>query len=143
MTHYYLKSGFWVGNWCQHVRNLHWKDCLRIFSLWSVALIWLLLSQGELHSIFQFLPFPVKYSAVTKCCWAYYHRVISSANTMCTMNADIWDINTCLTKQTLNCFQDFFGRFIFLFLHVFNSQTETSSLLLIFFAILVDPDNYS
>ena len=40
MTH--LESGFWVGNWCQHIRNLHWKDCLHICSLWSVGLIWLL-----------------------------------------------------------------------------------------------------
>ena len=41
----------------------------------------------------------VKHSTVAKCCKAYQHRAISSANTMCTINADVWGINTCLTKQ--------------------------------------------
>ena len=136
MTHCYLKSGFWVGNWCQHKRNQHWNDCLRICSLWSAGLIWLLFSQVNFHSIFQFLHFPVNYSLVTKCCKAYYHRVASSANTLCTINVGIWDINTCLTKQALNYFQDFVAGFILLFLYVFNSQTEASTILLIFFAIL-------
>ena len=68
------------------------------------------------HSIFQFLPFPVKHSAVTKCCEAYYQSVIDSAKTMYMINAGIWDIDAFLTKQTLNYFQDFAGEFIFLFL---------------------------
>ena len=80
------------------------------------------------HSIFQFLPFPVKSSAVTKV--RYYHRVISSTNTMRTINARVWDINTCFTKPALNCFQDFIGGFIFLFPYFFDSQIEASTILL-------------
>ena len=104
--------------------------------LTSVGLIWILLGWVNFHSVFQFLPFPVKCRAMTKCCKPYYHRVISSANTMCTINAGIWDINTCLTKQALNYFKDFDGGFIFLFLHVFDSQIEASTILLVIFKIL-------
>ena len=42
-------------------------------------------------------------------------------------------LTTCLSKQALNCFREFVREFIFLFLHVFNSQTEASIILLIFF----------
>ena len=68
------------------------------------------------------------YSAVTKV--RYYHLVISSTNTMRTINARIWDINTCLTKPALNCFQNFVGGFIFLFPYFFDSQIEASTILL-------------
>ena len=46
----YLKGRFWVGNWCQHIRHWHWKDCnyLHVCLLSSVGLIWLSPNQVEL-----------------------------------------------------------------------------------------------
>ena len=126
-------SLFWLT---QLMRNQHWKDYLHICSLWSVDLIQLSLKQGELPLHFS-IPFysckTVRWQNVVK---RTYRCAISFANTMCTINASIWNIDTCLTKQTLNCFQDFSGEFILLFLHVFNSQGEASTILLILFGIL-------
>ena len=64
----------------------------------------LLLSQGEVSLIFSI---PYFFFAVTKFCKAYCHQVTSSAETMLMINTSIWNINTCITKQTLNCFEDF------------------------------------
>lgn len=47
LSHFYLKNGFWVDNWCQHIHNQYWEDFWYIWSLWSVGLISLLLIQGE------------------------------------------------------------------------------------------------
>ena len=135
MTHCHLKSGFWVGIWCHHIGNQHWTSCLHIYSLWSVGLIWLLLSEVELSPYFS------QYFTVTKCCKAHYHRVISSANTMCTINTAIWNINTCLTKQALDWFQDYEGGFIVLFLHFLNLKQRRW--LYCSFSSFVDPVDLS
>ena len=112
------------GKWCQHKWSSHWKD---FFHVCRSSHQRCSTKKGVLRNF-------TKFTGKHLCQGLCFNKVAGLRTAMWTINAGIWNVESYSTKQYY--LRDIFRGFIFLFLHVFDSQAEASTILLIFFATL-------